>query len=137
MRRIRRVALSGRDATPLRRTITPEAWDAMMASLARGPHTRHVMPVPSRSPFGNLRMLLRWRPWPRRPYAKLDEPVRVEEHAEMARFREPWVSQSLNTGRASESRSLDEAWKETVGQEAGWAHKRGKSGEHRSGWARM
>jgi len=136
MRRVRRVALSGRDSTPLRSIMTPEAWDTTMASLARGPHTRHTAPVRSRTPLGILRMILRRRPWPERGRGRRDEPVWINKNADMARSRDAWSTQEMSEKKATDTRAVEKAWKESAGWEAGWANKWGKSGGHKSKWAK-
>ena len=127
MRRVRRVALSGRDSTPLRSLMTTQAWDAAIASLSHGPAPRILIPNRPRTPGGILAFLFRRRPFVNS--GKKDEPLWINKNADLARARD--ASRAQEMGRDGHDkgsgglRLLEKAWKEAGDCETTWANKWG------------
>ena len=134
MRRVRRVALSGRDSSPLRSLMTSQSWDAAIASLSRGPAPHILIPHRPRTAGGLLARLFASLFRRRRPVLRghKDEPLWINKNADLARARDASRTQEMGRDgpeKPGDLRLLEKACKEAGDWESTWANKWGKSGK--------
>ena len=125
LRRVRRVALSGSEMTPLRRLMSSQAWDAALASLPHGAPTELAPVSVSKSRTGSM---LWNRLFQRRVLAERyrgrfpSEPVWINKQADVARARDAYRFQEMiaKEGRDHHRGNKHSGYKDFKALEAAW-----------------